>query len=263
MTIYENKKNKIVLSDIMDYIKKIPEKSIDLIIADPPYFQIYGEFDFVFKNEKEYVEWCKKWLFECKRILKDTGTLILYGSLGKRQITFARLAIIIEDEEIFLRQNWITQRNTRGIGTKTNYMSAREDILFLTKTKNYTFNIPYLEEKSERKDLGSNGKPRKNKFKRVSNVWYDIAEASQSSIERCEHPTVKAQKLCDRIILTHSNENDNIFVPFIGSGSEFISAIKNNRNIIGCEIEKKYVKLSLERIKKMTGVEFNEMAENK
>ena len=94
-------------------------------------------------------------------------------------------------------------------------------------------------------------------------MWYDIAEASQSSIERCEHPTVKAQKLCDRIILTHSNENDNIFVPFVGSGSEFISAIKNNRNIIGCEIEKKYVKLSLERIKKMTGVEFNEMDKNK
>lgn len=96
MTIYESQKNKIVLSDVMDYIKTIPEKSIDLIIADPPYFQVYGEFDFVFKNEKEYVEWCKKWLFECKRILKDTGTLILYGSLGKRQITFARIAIMIE-----------------------------------------------------------------------------------------------------------------------------------------------------------------------
>ena len=47
------------------------------------------------------------------------------------------------------------------------------------------------------------------------------------------------------------------------AGANFISAIKNNRNIIGCEIEKKYVKLSLERIKKMTGVEFNEMVENK
>lgn len=102
MTIYESQKNKIVLSDVMDYIKTIPEKSIDLIIADPPYFQVYGEFDFVFKNEKEYVEWCKKWLFECKRILKDTGTLILYGSLGKKQITFARIAIMIEDEKMFL-----------------------------------------------------------------------------------------------------------------------------------------------------------------
>ena len=125
----------IAKCDVLDYLKTLNNESIDLIIADPPYFQVYGKFDFTFKSEKEYIEWCKKWLLECKRVLKDTGTLILYGSLGKRQITFARLAVMIEDEEMFLRQNWITQRNTRGIGTKTNYMSAREDILFLTKTK--------------------------------------------------------------------------------------------------------------------------------
>jgi len=252
----------IAKCDVLGYFKTLNNESIDLIIADPPYFQVYGKFDFVFKSEKEYVEWCRKWLLECRRVLKDNGTLILYGSLGKRQITFARLAIMIEDEEMFIRQNWITQRNTRGIGTKTNYMSAREDILFLTKTKDYTFNIPYLEEKSERKDLGSNGKPRKNKFKRVSNVWHDIAEASQSSIERCEHPTVKAQKLCDRIIQTHSNENDTILIPFLGSGSEMISAIKNNRKAIGCEIDEKYVILALERIKRMAGADFYEMEEN-
>lgn len=67
-------------------------------------------------------------MLECKRVLKSTGTLILCGSLGKRQITFARLAIMIEDEKLFLRQNWITQRNCRGIGSSKNYMSAREDI---------------------------------------------------------------------------------------------------------------------------------------
>lgn len=253
----------IARCDVLDYLKTLNDKSVDLIIADPPYFQVYGKFDFTFKSEKEYIEWCRKWLLECRRILKENGTLILYGALGKRQITFARLAVMIEDEEMFLRQNWITQRNTRGIGTKTNYMSAREDILFLTKTKDYTFNIPYLEEKSERKDLGSNGKPRKNKFKRVSNVWYDIAEASQSSVERCEHPTVKAQKLCDRIIQTHSNENDVVLIPFLGSGSEMISAIRNNRKAIGCEIDEKYVILALKRIKRMAGVDFYEMEKNK
>ena len=94
-------------------------------------------------------------------------------------------------------------------------------------------------------------------------MWYDIAEASQSSIERCEHPTVKAQKLCDRIIQTHSNENDTILIPFLGSGSEMISAIRNNRKAIGCEIDEKYAILSLERIKKMAGVDFYEMEKNK
>lgn len=92
------------------------------------------------------------------------------------------------------------------------------------------------------------GKPRTNTHKRVSNVWCDITEASQSSIERCFHPTVKAQKLCDRLITTHSNENDLVFIPFVGSGSEIISAVKNNRRVIGCEIDKDYYIQATNRI---------------
>lgn len=198
--------------DSLVFMQTLESNCVDLIIADPPYFRIKGDFDFVWKDEQEYLNWCRKWLLESKRILKDNGTLILWGGVGKKQITFARLAIMIEDESILIRQNWVTQRNARGIGSNKNYMSAREDFLFLTKSQNYTFNVPYSNEKSTRKDLGANGKPRKNIHKRISNVWYDITEASQSSIERCAHPTIKAQKLCDRIIQTHSNENDLNFL---------------------------------------------------
>lgn len=245
-------RNQIFNEDCLEGMKRIPDGTIDLVIADPPYFQVYGDFDFVFKNEAEYLGWCRQWLNECKRILKPSGTLMLWGSVGKRQITFARLAIMIEDEGIFERQNWITQKNTRGIGTKQNYMSCREDLLFLTKdAKAFTFNIPYLEERSTRKDLGKNGKPRKNEFKRVSNVWSDITEASQSSVERCDHPTVKAQRLCDRIILSHSNIGETVFIPFVGAGSEIISASKNGRSYIGTELDEKYFHLAVNRISSM------------
>lgn len=149
---------------------------------------------------------------------------------------------MIEDEKIFHIRNWITQRNTRGVGAKTNYMSAREDFLFLTKSNQYTFNIPYTNEKSTRKDLGANGKPRKNTHKRVSNVWIDIAEASQSSIERCFHPTIKAQKLCDRIIQTHSNEGDLIFVPFVGSGSEITLPYETNEEFLVVKLTRSIVR---------------------
>lgn len=58
-------------ADCMNQMQKIPDESIDLIIADPPYFQIYGDFDFnIFKTHKEYLIWCKKWLLESRRILK-------------------------------------------------------------------------------------------------------------------------------------------------------------------------------------------------
>lgn len=248
--------NCIVNGDCLSIIKSISNNSIDLIIADPPYFQVCGDFDFgVWNDRLEYIAWCKAWLNECKRVLKPTGSLILWGGVGEKEINIARLAIMIEDENLFIRKNWITQRNSRGYGTKKNYMSAREDFLFLTKTENYTFNTPYTKEKSIRKDLGANGKPRKNQFKRVSNVWSDITEASQSSIERCWHPTVKAQALCDRIIQTHSNENDIILVPFVGSGSEIISSIKNLRNFIGIELDKIHFENSITRIKNLSGIE--------
>lgn len=257
--IFTSGDNRIACMDVLDYLSGMADECTDLIIADPPYYRVWGKFDFRFKSEQEYMDWCRKWLLECRRVLKRTGTLILFGSLGKRQITFARLAIMIEDEKIFVRQNWITQRNTRGVGTSRNYISAREDILFLTKGNEYTFNIPYLEERNLKKDMGANGKPRKNKFKRVTNVWCDIAEASQSSIERCAHPTVKALKLCDRLILAHSRPDDLIFVPFAGSGSECIAAIRNGRLLQACEKEPSYIKLAIERIEKFTGVVFGKL----
>lgn len=252
-------KNYVSNQDCLDHMKELPDGSVDLIIADPPYFQVCGHFDFgVWKNAKEYLDWSRAWLLEAKRILKDNGTLMLWGSVGKREITFARLAIMIEDEELFHRQNWITQRNTRGIGAQTNYMSAREDLLFLTKDpKKYIFNVPYSDEKSERKDMGNNGKPRKNTHKRISNVWYDITEASQSSKERCDHPTVKAQKLCDRIILSHSDKGALIYIPFVGSGSEIISAINNGREFIGTEKDKQYMDLIAQRVKDFTNHELS------
>lgn len=238
-------------TDAISFMQTMDSNSVDLIIADPPYFEICGEFDFGnFKNVGEYLKWSKTWLLQSQRILKENGTLILWGGVGLKHLSFARLAIMIEDEKLFKIKNWVTQRNTRGRGSKKNYMSAREDFLFLTKSENYTFNIPYSSDKSLRKDLGANGKPRKNKFKRISNVWIDITEASQSSIERCFHPTIKAQKLCDRIIQTHSNEKDLIFIPFAGAGSEIISAIRNNRQFIATEINKEYYEKSLSRIKK-------------
>lgn len=247
-------KNIIKNEDCLKTMAEIETGTVDLIIADPPYFQVCGDFDFVFKDRKEYMDWCRTWLNESKRILSNNGSLLLWGGVGEKEMNIARLAIMIEDENIFKRKNWITQRNTRGYGTKRNYMSAREDLLFLVKNDDYTFNIPYTEEKSLRKDLGANGKPRSNSFKRVSNVWNDITEASQSSIERCWHPTVKAQKLCDRLIQTHSNEGDLVYIPFCGSGSEVISAIKNKRNYIASELSEEHYLKSIERIKILTGI---------
>lgn len=240
--------NKIHNEDCMSFMKKLPNECIDLIIADPPYYKIHGEFDFIWESQEEYLKWCKKWILECKRVLKVDGTFMLWGKIGfNKGYSLFKICDWIENNNIFKVINWITQRNTRGRGNKKGYMEAREELVFMSKGNNYTWNTAYTEEKSKRKDLGADGRPRKNKYKRCTDVWIDIAEASQSSKERFKlnngesFPTVKAQKLCDRIIKSHSNENNLIYIPFAGSGSEVISCINNKRNYIATEINKEYI----------------------
>ena len=155
--------NNVYNVDCETLLGGLEDESVDLVIADPPYFQVKGDFDFgVFKDRAEYMEWSARWLRECHRVMKPNATLIVWGGVGPSEINIARLAIMLEDMGLFELKNWVTQRNSRGYGTKRNYMSAREDFLFLVKGPAYTFNIPYTTERSTRKDLGFNGKPRTN-----------------------------------------------------------------------------------------------------
>jgi site-specific DNA-methyltransferase (adenine-specific) len=233
--------------DCLDCLSIAEPNSFDLIIADPPYFRISGDFDFIWSDLDAYLDWCKKWIRGCHRVLKNTGTFYLWGAIGyNRGYALPKLADWIESEGLFVVRNWITQRNTRGVGMKRGYMCAREELVYMTKTDDYTWNTAYTLEKSNRTDLGADGKPRKNKYKRCSDVWCDIAEASQSSKERFKtlggaFPTVKALRLCQRIIEASSNEGDRVFIPFGGSGSEALACFLMKRDFLVTEINTDYV----------------------
>lgn len=239
---------KVICADSMEYLLQAEPASFDLIIADPPYFQISGDFDFIWSSLDEYLDWCKKWVRGCHRVLKKTGTFYLWGAIGyNKGYALPRLAEWIESEGLFTVRNWITQRNSRGRGMKRGFMCAREELVFMTKSDDYTWNPVYTSEKTNRKDLGADGKPRKNTHKRCSDVWCDIAEASQSSNERFKlssggsFPTVKALKLCDRIIKASSNIGDRVFIPFGGSGSEALACMLAERDFLVTEISHEYV----------------------
>ena len=240
--------NKIYCMDCVEYMKSLPNECVDLIIADPPYYNIKGDFDFIWTDVNEYILWCKEWCRECYRILKNNGSFYIWGVMGyNKGFPLVKVIDYLEQETDLKVINWITQRNTRGRGTTKGYMRAREELVYMAKGKNYTWNTAYTNERSNRKDLGYDGKPRKNEFKRCSDVWIDITEASQSSKQRFKlkdgtsFPTVKSLKLCDRIIKSSSNEGDLVYIPFAGSGSEIISCINNNRNYLATEINKKYI----------------------
>jgi site-specific DNA-methyltransferase (adenine-specific) len=249
--------NKLYHKDCLEFLKDVKDETFDLIIADPPYFHIKGDFDFAWSNYEEYIEWSKKWILECKRVLKKNGSMYIWGKIGyNKGLSFLKIAIWLEENAGFKIVNWITQRNTRGRGNKKGFIEAREELLFLVKSscESYTWNNSYLPEINDRRDKGFDGKERKNRFKRTTDVWYDISEASQSSKQRFrtktgrKFETVKNILLCNRIVEASSNEKDIVYVPFAGSGSEVISCVINNRDWVATEIDEEYCELANSRI---------------
>ena len=123
----------------------LPDKSVQLIIADPPYFEVKGSFDFVWKSFEEYLIDVEKWAVECKRLLADNGTLFWYGHAKK--IAYAQ---IIFDKYFNLENNIAIEFN-RQTKKSVEYLNCfapvSERLLMYSKNENYLFFRTYLREK--------------------------------------------------------------------------------------------------------------------
>ena len=240
--------NKIYNEDCLSYMKKLPDECIDLIIADPPYFQIVNEqWDNQWNNEKEYFEFCNKWIKEAFRILKENGSLYIWN-------WFDNICEIghLARENGYIIRNLIAWN--RGAGReKNNWCSAKEELLYLVKGNNPTFNLKNVllglddpnrkMKKSSWQRCQYERKGRKNfddNKVNPSNVWFD-SFVSFNSKEKVNHPTQKPLSICNRIIRASSNENDIVYIPFAGSGSEIVACINNNRRWIATETNSQYI----------------------
>ena len=106
----ENIVNKVYCTDCLGFMKNMPDNSVDLIIADPPYFKIKGEFDWKWETFEEYLEDVEKWAVECKRTLKENGTLFWFGD--EKNIAYSQ---IIFDKYFGLLNNLVWWKyNLRG-----------------------------------------------------------------------------------------------------------------------------------------------------
>jgi site-specific DNA-methyltransferase (adenine-specific) len=230
----------------MEVLDLLPEKSIDLIIVDPPYNltkNYHGkQFDKI--KENDYYLFTKKWVEKAKRILTDEGTIYVCCDWQS--------SLIIERvlREYFIIQNRITWQREKGRGAKTNWKNSMEDIWFATNSRNYTFNVedvkvrkkviaPYrVDGKPKDWDESENGNFR-NSY--PSNIWTDITIPFWSMPENTAHPTQKPEKLIAKLILASSNEGDIVLDPFLGSGTTSVVAKKLNRRYIGIEMNPQYL----------------------
>lgn len=148
--------NKVIHGDCLFELPKIKDRTVDLVIADPPYWKVIGEkWDYEWRTEKDYVEWSLKWIEEVSRILRYGGTFYMFGYFR----TLALLVPYFEDLELDLRQQILVDKGMRSVSGRAtkNYRmfpNTTESILFITK-ENRKFVKPYLKDYQAKTGLSS------------------------------------------------------------------------------------------------------------
>ncbi len=237
--------DKTIIGNSFDVMELLPEKSIDLIIADPPYnlTKSFHGTQFSRKKESEYEDYTRQWLSKAIPLLKDDGSIYVCCD-WETSLIIGRIL-----QEYLIVRNRITWQREKGRGAKANWKNGLEDIWFATKSNNYTFNLDAV--KIRKKVIAPyrvDGKPKdwteteNGNYRDTcpSNFWDDITIPFWSMPENTAHPTQKSEKLVAKIMLASSNPGDVVFDPFLGSGTTSVTAKKLDRHYLGIELNEQY-----------------------
>lgn len=230
----------LICGDVIEELKKIPDKSISLVVTDPPYNlnKDYGKSNDSLEFD-EYIEFSKNWLSECSRILKDYGSIYVF--MGMRYISY--IYQILEKDLGFTFNSWITWFYTQGIGKTKGFSPRHDDILYFTKhPKKFTFNlddirVPQKFYRSVNNMRGAN----------PGNVWA-FSHMHYCNKNRQQHPTQKPEGLYERMILASSNKGDVVLDPFSGSGTLVRVCQQTGRTGIAIDNNEEYIQMAKERL---------------
>ena len=243
--------NKIENGDSIEILKRIPDKSFNLVFADPPYNMQIGEkltrpddskVDGVndkwdqFSSFEHYDKFSKSWLKECKRTLKDNGSMWVIGTYHN----IFRLGYHIQNLNYWILNDVIWRKNNPMPNFKgTRFTNAHETLIWASKNKKsrYTFNYQSL--KCLNDDL------------QMRSDWILPICSGKERLKKDGkkiHSTQKPEALLHRIILATTNKGDSIFDPFLGTGTTAVVAKKLGRKYFGVEKNKKYFQAAKQRI---------------
>ena len=243
----------LYLGDCLDFLKQIPDSSIQLIITSPPY-NIGKEYERK-TDIKKYVSQQNRVINECVRVLKNEGSICWEIGNYVNNSEIIPLDILLYDcfknNQLQLR-NRIVWHFGHGLHCSKRFSGRYETILWFTKSDQYIFNLDNVrvpqKYPGKKHFKGPNvGKYSSNpKGKNPSDVW-DIPYVKNNHIEKTCHPCQFPISLVQRLILSLSNEHDIVFDPFLGVGSTVVAGIINRRKVAGAEILKKYYDIACER----------------
>lgn len=272
--------NKIICGDCQDKLKEVTTESVDLVYFDPPFFtqkthslktrdnaKTY-EFEDKYNSLNEYLELIENVLIQCKRVLKDTGSVFLHCD----KTASHNIRIVLD--KVFERDNFqseIVWSYKRWSNSKKGLLNAHQIIFFYSKTKDFKFNTIYtdysattnIDQILQERERDENGKSvykkdengnvvigKEKKGVPLSDVW-DIPYLNPKAKERTGYPTQKPVLLLNQIIRIVTDEGDLILDPFCGSGTTCVSAKHLKRNFIGIDKSKDAVDLAVSRLDEM------------
>ncbi|MGQ9608623.1 MAG: DNA-methyltransferase [bacterium] len=236
--------NKAFLGDCIEIMKTLPDKSVDLVFADPP-FNIGIKYDIHNDNMpyEEYYKWSEKWISEIHRLLKDNGTI--YVAIGDE---FAAEINIILKKLGFHFRNWIIWYYTFGQNQRKKFNRAHTHILYFTMDKErFTFNDKDIRVPSARQLIYKD--KRANPIGKIPDDVWQFSRVCGTFKERIgKHPCQMPEDLLELIIKTSSKEGDLVLDPFGGTGTTAVAAKRLKRNFITIEISTEYYDVILKRL---------------
>lgn len=264
----ELKTNLIYCGDNLKVLRGFPEKSVDLIYGDPPFFS-NKNYEIILGNGAEmkvyedrwkgginvYIEWMQERLWQCYRVLKDTGSIYLHCDWHASH----RLRIVLDEifgEDNF--QNEIIWFYSVGGKSKRRFARKHDNIFFYSKSKHWVFrheDVATVPRKTGSKSFGGkigvdelgrryqDKRTKSGKYYRYyldvgkipEDVW-EIQSIQSQSKERLGYPTQKPEALLERIIKASSNPGDIVLDPFCGCGTTLVVAHRRDRKWIGIDV---------------------------
>jgi site-specific DNA-methyltransferase (adenine-specific) len=244
-------------ADCLAVMSKLPENSVDMIFADPPYNLSNGGITchagkMVSVNKGNWdksngfeadLRFHEAWITECRRILKPEGTIWISGtnhSIYKCGYLLQKLNFHILNDIAWFKPNAAPNLAC------TTFAHSHETLLWARKDKKarHTFNYETMKKGHFPEDKI------KMPGKQMRSVW-SIPTSSQEEKESGKHPTQKPLALLKRIVLASTKENDIVLDPFNGSGTTGIACkLIGYRKYIGIDISQEYIHQTIERYKK-------------
>lgn len=252
---------KIHQGDCIAGMQLIPDGTVDLVFADPP-FNIgyeYDKYDDSLSEEK-YLQWSADWMGQVHRILKPDGTFWL--AIGDEYAAELK----IEAKKLgFTTRNWVVWYYTFGVHCKTKFTRSHAHLFYFVKdAKEFTFNRDAVAVPSARQlvynDKRGNPKGRTpddtwilrpqdcEGFTESEDTWYFPRVAGTFKERAGFHGCQMPEQLLGRIIRGCSHEGEVVLDPFSGSSTTLTVAKKLGRNFVGFELSEDYVKLGTQRI---------------